>query len=151
MNVNDGYYLWAIPSDARGRDFFIRVTAEDPEGSWSSDESDGSFLLSSLMFDCQPRLFSPNGDGRDDEVTISFSLNEASDITVKVYDLAGRLVRHLMGEIHVSMDDGGDVVRWDGRDEDGRIVPNRLYIVAAVISNSSGHTTRTKTVMVLNQ
>lgn len=151
MNLNDGYYLWDISPGLRGRDFLIRVKASDPEGAQSNDVSDGSFVLSSMELDCQPRLFSPNGDGQNDEVTISFGLIEDSDVTVKVYDLAGRLVRNLAGETHVSISDADHFVRWDGRDEDGKIVPNRLYIVAATISDSRGSDTRTKTVMVLNR
>jgi hypothetical protein len=151
MNINDGYYLWEISPDFRGRDFLMRVTAKDPAGARSSDVSDGSFVVSSVALDCQPRLFSPNGDGQDDEVTISFALLEDSDVTVKVYDVTGRLVRHLMGKTHVSVTDGESFIHWDGKDEDGKLVPNRLYIIAATIMNNRGSDTRTKTVVVLNR
>ncbi|MFQ6092747.1 MAG: FlgD immunoglobulin-like domain containing protein [bacterium] len=151
ISVNDGAYLWSIPRTLRGRNFLIQVTATDPQNEPSSDSSDGPFILSSMALDCQPRLFSPNGDGHNDEVTISFDLTEDSDVTVKVYDLAGRLVRLLKGNERVSVSDGQNSVKWDGRDEAGHIVPNRLYIVAATITDSRGSQTRTKTVVVLSQ
>ena len=151
MSLNDGLYLWDIPSDLRGREFLIQIIATDPDNAWGGDVSDAPFIISTLAFDCQPRLFSPNGDGYDDEVTISFDLADDSDVTVKVYDLAGRLVRLLIQDERIAVSNGLNFVTWDGRDEDGRVVPNRLYIIAVTISNDNGTETRTKTVVVLNQ
>ena len=151
MDINDGVYFWGISSHLRGRDFLVRVTATDPHGLPSSDSSDAPFVVSSMRLDCQPRLFSPNGDGFNDEVTISFDLVEDSDVTVQIYDLAGRLVRLLKQDHRIAFPDGQNFVRWDGKDEDGHVVPNRLYIVTTIITDSHGTDTRTKTVVVLNQ
>ncbi|UCE17625.1 MAG: hypothetical protein JSV84_12170 [Gemmatimonadota bacterium] len=151
MSKNDGLYLWDIPSDLRGRAFRMRVVATDTNNAWGSDDSDAPFVISSLELDCQPRLFSPNGDGYDDEVIITFDFIEESDVAVKVYDLAGRLVRLLNQNVRIALYDNQRFITWDGRDDEGRLVPNRLYIIAVTITNGSGTETRTKTVVVLNQ
>ena len=151
MYINDGIYLWTIPGSLRGRDFRVHVTATDPDGASASDGSDASFVISSMDIDCQPRLFSPNGDGCDDEVTISFDLTDDSDVSVKVYDLTGRLVRLLMQNERVVVSDDHNFVKWNGKDEEGQVVPNRLYIVTVTIKDLSGAATRTKTVVVRNQ
>jgi hypothetical protein len=150
MFLNDGLYLWKIPPSLRGRNYLILVHAADDEAG-SDDSSDGLFMISSSEIDCQPRLFSPNGDGRDDEVTISFTMSEDCDVCIRIYDLAGRLVRLLAYDERMDLHEGQGAVRWDGRDEDGSIAPDRLYLVAVTFTDSGGSETRTKTVVVRNQ
>jgi len=48
-----------------------------------------------------------------------------SDIAEHVYDAAGRSVRHLSGR------EGETLVRWDGRDERGRVVTPGVYWIEA--------------------
>ncbi|MFO7676333.1 MAG: lamin tail domain-containing protein [bacterium] len=71
--------------------------------------------------------FSPDGDGIEDSLAISYRLPAASGrLRVQVYDLAGRLVRDLHdgrpeaaeGELH-----------WNGRAASGRAAPAGLYAV----------------------
>ncbi len=150
MSLNDGFYLWDIPPSLRGRDFLIQVHAADDEAG-SDDVSDGMFMISTSEIDCQPRLFSPDGDGQDDEVTISFAMSEDCDVHVRIYDLAGRLVRHLAHNEQIDFHEGQNAVTWDGRDEDGSIVPDRLYLVAVTLNDSHGSETRTKTVVVMSR
>ena len=80
-----------------------------------------------LDIDCQPRVFSPNGGGYDTKTTISFSLSKASDVTIKVYSLAGRLKRTIVESRQ--MNAGTNVLEWDGRDENGETMISGLYIV----------------------
>ncbi|NKB71435.1 MAG: hypothetical protein GKR89_30555 [Candidatus Latescibacteria bacterium] len=102
----------------------------------------GARTLSNLS--CQPRVFYPRGGGFDVQTTISFELGQAAPVTVKVYDLEGRLLRRVsQGQ---SMNAGRNAVAWDGRDDDGRLVADDLYIVAV---EAAGHT-RTQTVSVLH-
>ena len=80
-----------------------------------------------LAVDCQPRVFSPNGGGYDIKTAISFSLGQPSHVTVRVYNLAGRLKRIVVE--NRSMNPGMNVVEWDGKDGNGHVVVSGLYIV----------------------
>ena len=73
---------------------------------------------------CQPRFFSPKSDI---EAMISFQLTQSSAVTVKVYNAAGRLRRTLIEEMPLSS--GTQVLWWDGRDRNGRIVASNFYII----------------------
>jgi flagellar hook assembly protein FlgD len=60
-------------------------------------------------------------------MTISFLLGKSSNVTIRIYDESGRLVRLLVSD---RMMDGGEVaIQWDGKNEDGKIVSSGLYIV----------------------
>jgi ligand-binding sensor domain-containing protein len=94
----------------------------------------------------QPRILSPKGGGFDQQVRISFDLDNPAEVTAKVYNLAGRLVRVLC-ENH-SMNAGNNVVTWNGHNHDDReICTTGLYIVTI---EAAGVMAR-KTVMVLNK
>jgi hypothetical protein len=74
-----------------------------------------------------PNPFSPDGDGFEDEVTFQYTLPKISELTIKVYDIKGRLVKTLMeDEPQVS----GEKT-WDGKDDKNRMVRVGIYIVLA--------------------
>jgi hypothetical protein len=75
-------------------------------------------------------LFTPNGDGINDQVEFEFSvvmLGDVSPAVVEIRDLGGRLMRKLESA-------GGTVgtgrrrMSWDGRDERGRLAPAGIYL-----------------------
>ena len=76
----------------------------------------------------RPPVFSPNGDGINDEAAFEFKVvrvSGASPAEVLLYDLSGRFVRRLFEERQVST--GVHVLRWDGRDQAGEVVPPGIY------------------------
>ena len=78
----------------------------------------------------RPAAFSPNGDGINDEAAFEFKVvrvGDASPAEVLLYDLSGRLVRRLLEERKIST--GVHVLRWDGRDHSGEVVPPGIYYV----------------------
>ncbi len=85
-------------------------------------EIDGDVIISDLT--CQPRLFSPNND---ESTSISFRLNQPTNVTVRIYNAAGRLRRNLRESEPLST--GRHVFWWDGRDDDMRRVASNFYIV----------------------
>ena len=84
-------------------------------------ETDENTIISDLT--CQPRVFSPSRES----TWISFRLNRPDDITIKIYNEAGRLRRLLRESGPLSV--GGHVFEWDGHDDDDRRVVSNFYVV----------------------
>ena len=74
-----------------------------------------------------PRVFSPHGSFASREVAIGFALGRPGAVTVKVFNRAGRLVKDLA--VAESMGVGANLIRWDGRDREGALVTDGLYLV----------------------
>jgi Tol biopolymer transport system component len=72
-----------------------------------------------------PNPFTPNGDGQDDQVNISYTLNRAAQVTLKMHDSQGRYIRTVAG--NVPQADGAHVLTWDGSDENGNRVNDEVY------------------------
>ena len=58
--------------------------------------------------------------------TIHFELARSGDATIRIFDVAGRLVRDFELSDRPA---GGNTIDWDGRDARGRIAPNGTYLV----------------------
>jgi len=70
------------------------------------------------LFHNYPNPFNPSTD-------IVFSLSEKSQVTVRVYDLQGKIITELFRE---SMPAGSHTVRWDGKNDRGVNVASGMYI-----------------------
>ena len=101
-------------------------------------EAEENTVISDLT--CQPRVFSP---GRG-STWISFRLNRPDDITIKIYNEAGRLRRLLRESEPLSV--GGHVFEWDGHDDENRRVVSNFYVVTVEGEGAL----RTKVVVVQN-
>ena len=92
-------------------------------------------LFASLSF--SPALVTPNGDGINDQLRISFDLiNVLSDrpLHLRLYDLSGR---PLFTQERASQ--AGHITwHWDGRDLHGQRVPPGLYIAELHIAGDAG-------------
>jgi len=77
--------------------------------------------------DIQPRVFSPQGGGFNTQAAISFMLGKDANVTIKIYNIAGRLVRLLKANEWMSY--GNKVVYWDGKDKQGNFCPSDMYLV----------------------
>ena len=84
----------------------------------------------------KPNPFTPNGDGRGDEVKVSFSVDEPASVTISVKK--GRAVMKRLAL-------GNDIVteraayRWDGLKRNGRPAPSGRYTVELVVRDSAGN------------
>jgi hypothetical protein len=74
-----------------------------------------------------PRVFSPSGAFARSEIEIGFTLGRAGNVSVRVYNRGGRLVRQLADGM--PMGAGANLVRWDGSDRNGRPAEDGLYLV----------------------
>jgi flagellar hook assembly protein FlgD len=64
---------------------------------------------------------------------ISFSTGHASEVSIAVYDLSGRVIRRLVdGRVEA----GDHSISWDGRAENGAIIGHGCFELAAVIDGS---------------
>jgi hypothetical protein len=106
-----------------------------------SDADIGSLAIADL--DCQPRAFSPNGGSLRDLTDISFDLNNAANITVRVFSSSGSLERVIIKDRQMAR--GRASIEWDGLDEDRKVVASGLYVVVV----SSGNTSSEKVVAVV--
>ena len=57
--------------------------------------------------------------------TIGYAVPRGAFVTIKVFNLIGREVRTLVGEVKPA---GVYSVLWDGRDSDGALVPSGIYV-----------------------
>ena len=101
-------------------------------------ETEENTIISELT--CQPRVFSPSRES----TWISFQLNRPDDITIKIYNEAGRLRRLLRESEPLSV--GGHVFEWDGHDDENRRVVSNFYFVTVEGEGALG----TKVVVVQN-
>ncbi len=101
-------------------------------------ETEENTIISDLT--CQPRVFSPSRES----TWISFRLNRPDDITIKIYNEAGRLRRLLRESELLSV--GGHVFEWDGHDDENRRVVSNFYFVTVEGEGALG----TKVVVVQN-
>ena len=85
-------------------------------------------FIQNLTF--SPPVFTPNGDGINDELRVAYSLfrlPEAVPVVLAVYSLDGRRVALVEAGLQNA---GPQSLRWDGRDETGRLLPPGLYLTA---------------------
>jgi hypothetical protein len=107
-----------------------------------------------------PNPFTPNNDGINDQTNIEFFLGNVAepreeigiqqrDLSVKIYDLTGRLIKDLYDDktgAYAFISDNG--ITWDGKDNDGRIVRPGLYLYQIVVDSDNGGENITKTIVV---
>lgn len=86
----------------------------------SAVPSDASLVLS-------PNPFSPNSDGVEDFLSITYLLpTSGQNVRVRIYDLAGRLVRTLANN-EPSASSG--TIMWNGRDDSNTRVRMGMYVI----------------------
>ena len=84
--------------------------------------------------DCQPRAFAPAGGQLRDRTDISFALSNPADVTVRVFNVSGRVERVLARDR--AMAPGRNTLVWDGRDDDADIVASGLYVVVVTAGDT---------------
>jgi beta-glucanase (GH16 family) len=71
-----------------------------------------------VLHPCYPNPFNPS-------TTISYELDSPATVRLTVYDVAGRLVRTLVGAESVGV--GRHEIVWNGRDESGQVAATGIY------------------------
>jgi hypothetical protein len=92
-------------------------------------KEDNEFILS-------PEIFSPDGDGRDDYLTISFRLPKAGSVTnIRIFDSNGIEVKRLASNLLIGTE---GVITWDGLNNKNKRVPIGIYIAYIEYFNPDG-------------
>ena len=66
---------------------------------------------------------------------IRFSLSEGAETSIRIYDLQGQLIDDLSSTFRAQ---GQHLVRWDGRDADGRSVASGVYVYRLSTTSATG-------------
>ena len=83
-----------------------------------------------------PAIFSPDNDGHDDFLTVSYQFTEPGYVcNIIVYDAAGRSVRYIARNALCGLQ---GYYRWDGLDERSAKLPVGTYIIFTEVFNTSG-------------
>ena len=120
-------FVYASPALEDGS-YTLDVSALDRLGNGPAKAA-LSFRVSSILSIAQP-LVAPNPVS--DTGHFTFVLSQPSEITVRVYTLAGRLVQVLEEPFARA---GYNQIFWDGRDADGRILSNNTYLYTVTADN----------------
>ena len=117
----------------------------DPADVTELAQSQGLQILASVQdnkvlgdIGIQPAVVTPNGDGVNDALTIDFTVRRLSGVrpvTVRIYDLSGRLVRRL--DTQKPLVAGKYVLDWVAEDQQGWVVPPGIYILRIDIDADS--------------
>ena len=81
-------------------------------------DRDQAPVLETAFLSPYPNPFNP-------AVNLRFQLKEGGAVDLSLYDVRGRLVRHLVSEF---AEKGSHVVGWNGRDEGGQAVASGVYL-----------------------
>ena len=103
-----------------------------------------SQLVSSLAVSSP--VFTPNGDGINDQVKLIYSLLQLVKpvaVAVEIFDLAGRPVHTVFDAESTS---GAYAVAWDGRDDQGQVVPPGLYLAVVQVHTERGTLLRSSSI-----
>jgi hypothetical protein len=84
-----------------------------------------------LRFSVAPIYFSPNGDGTRDRMRAGFDLSEPAEVSFSIIDMDGNDVRELVDDRELA-GDAKHRFTWDGRDDDGDVVPDGTYRMRVV-------------------
>jgi hypothetical protein len=124
------YPLTGLPSGKNT----LRVRAWDSQNNSSVAETYFE-VASSAQLSISDVFNYPNPFASETQFTFRQNLNEAVDVEVKIYTLAGRLIQSLH-----AIAPGDPMVRvpWDGRDRDGDTIANGVYLYKLVVRTTDG-------------
>ncbi len=94
-----------------------------------------------------PQIFSPDNDGQHDVLDIMYEGKQPGEVvTITVFDAYGYIVRHLVNNFLTGNE---ATFSWDGRDDNGNLPQNGMYVILLESFNLRGTVKRYKKVCVL--
>ena len=142
-------------SDSQKPDHLPQVVTEGDAASDFEAQGDDLSVEISVGKDLIPSMkvtpvpFTPNGDGLNDEVLVTYdivNLTGGALVSVDIYDLSGRRIK----AIYSGLDPSKRYQRaWDGTDGSGAKVLPGIYLVRVEIDADSGSESKTKLVPIV--
>ncbi len=122
----------------------------DDSGNWHSAAQDAGFatpgyinsqysdqIVSESAISIEPEVFSPDNDGFDDRLIISYNLGEPGyTATIAVYGSGGNFITYLKNNEMLGVE--GNVF-WDGFDNGNNLCPPGIYIIYIEMFNLTGN------------
>ncbi len=154
-------FLSFIRSSRSTEDIFQRVDIDKQDASELVNSSTVQVslrpledqLVHAVVLD---RIFTPNGDGINDQVVVSFTLLKVlteRPVAVAFYDLQGRLAGNARATIGATAEGRGKVgtleYTWDGRDAKGQLVPPGIYLCRISVDADQGKSEQVQLVHVV--
>jgi subtilase family serine protease/Tol biopolymer transport system component/flagellar hook assembly protein FlgD/fibronectin type 3 domain-containing protein len=100
-----------------------RILEQNKENNTASK----SFIAQNANLWVSEPFFSPNGDGVKDTTQLSFILNATATVRVVIANNNSQVVRTFSGgELDGT---SGTVITWDGRDDNGLLMPDGIYMI----------------------
>lgn len=96
------------------------------------------------------RPFTPNGDGQNDVVRIRFRLTRPSEVDLEVRTDDGAVARTLLSGQDVR-DHVSQSVLWDGRDDEGALMPPGRYRLRFALAFEDREITPSETIDLLEE
>jgi len=115
----------SVRIDSLGR-YQLKAELILPPGSIDSDTTNNSLELTIITAEgdviIKPQPFTPNGDGKNDELLFDLTAFYLDDPRLMIFSLAGVKLTTLAAR--------NNIIYWDGRDETGRELPPGVYMYA---------------------
>lgn len=142
LNSFKGVSLERIDFDRKSDDLTNWHSASESVGFATPGYQNSMFAKGADSFggeiSVNPEIFSPDGDGRDDNCTISYQLDKPGyTLNCYIFDASGQQIRHL---IKSTLADQEGSFSWDGLNEQGSRVTVGIYIIHLEVFDLSGKT-----------
>jgi len=79
------------------------------------------------FYNVMPKIITPNNDGQNDRLLFNYANPKNIDVTIKIFDIQGCIVKDL-GTSNETSNEIGNFRYWDGTDQNNQIVPPGVYI-----------------------
>ncbi|HWN80935.1 MAG TPA: C25 family cysteine peptidase [Candidatus Udaeobacter sp.] len=107
----------------------LRVTASDNYLNRSEVEVPFTVVVPGGMAIRSPGLYpNPFAPAEGQATVIAFDLPEPADVQIRLYTVNGRLIREEFTGLSGPVGAGPSQIYWDGRDEEGDLVANGVYL-----------------------
>ncbi len=90
-----------------------------------------------------PNPFNPSGAGRSPVTNIAFSIKEAGNVSIEIFNTKGQKIKTLINE---DITAGDHTIVWNGKDDNGNSVSSGVYLYKM---RSDGRYTSTKKMILL--